>query len=441
MKLSKYIVALVLLISIQANAQVSNLSPYSRYGLGNLQLSASTQLQTMGHGVSTYADPFVINSDNPATYYLANKPVFDANFKASFVNLSSENGSIAKRNMSISGFRFMFPLLANKIGLSFGLTPYSSARYFVKDTKNDPSIGDVSYEYEGSGGINKVYLGIGAKVLGNDSLNVAIGANGIYMFGFSDKTRRALMPEGSSYFNVSSINKISISDFTSEASIIVNWQPKKSKFVSWRFGATLSLGGNMKGKQSELNQTFTYTSFRTQAFKDTLSFVDKGVGSISLPIRFNYGIGAFINKKLYVGLNYAYEDWSTYTATFNNVPLSYSELNASEAYSLSMEYTPQKSRMINNGFWKTVNYRMGARIEDSYLTLNNNHLTIQAVSAGFGFPLLRSKSLTTINVGVEVGARKGESAEFVNENFTNIYLGMTFVPNKIDRWFVKRKYD
>ena len=441
MKLTTYLVIAIQFIVGMAHAQVNSLSPYTRYALGDLQLSSSTQLQSMGHAFATYAEPFVINSDNPASYALAQKPVFDVGFKNAFLSYSNNNVTQTARGASLTGFRFLFPLKANKIGLSFGITPFSQSGYFISNTVNDPNIGDITYEYEGSGGINKVYLGVGAKVLGNDTLNVFVGANGMYLFGASSKIRRAILPTGNNNFNVSSINTLNISDVSAEGSVMVNWQPAKHKKTKYSFGTMVALGGDINGKQSELNRTYKETTFGTQSFKDTLSFVDQGKGSVNLPVRITTGASVMVNNKLFVGVNYSVADWSVYTETFNDKAVKYNELKSSSAISIGAEYTPQKVRLLSNQFWKSVNYRVGLRTEKNQLSINNDQLTVQAVSAGLGLPLLRSKSLTTFNIGAEVGTRKGNSANLVNENFVNIYLGMTFVPNKIDRWFVKRKYD
>lgn len=441
MKLTTYLVIAVQFIVGMAHAQVNSLSPYTRYALGDLQLSSSTQLQSMGHTFASYADPYVINSDNPASYALANKPVFDVGFKSSFLSYTGGGVTQTNQESSITGFRFMFPLAAGKAGMSMGLSPYSRSGYFISNTVNDPNIGDVTYEYEGSGGVNKVYFGIGAKVFGSDTLNVMVGANGMYLFGTSNKARRAILPTDENNFNISSINKLSLSDVSAEGSVMVNWQPVKHKKISYSFGVTAALGGDVSGKQSELNRTYKVTSFGTKSYKDTLSFVDQGKGSVTLPLRLTTGASAFINDKLFVGVNYSMADWSVYTETFNNKSKTYSELKSSSAISFGAEYTPQKTRLLSNQFWKSVNYRVGLRTEKSQLSINNDQLTVQSVSAGLGLPLLRSKSLTTFNIGAELGTRKGNSANLVSENFVNIYLGMTFVPNKIDRWFVKRKYD
>jgi len=441
MKLTTYLVIAIQFIVGMAHAQVNSLSPYTRYALGDLQLSSSTQLQTMGHVFATYADPYVINSDNPASYALVQKPVFDVGFKNSFLSYTGSGVTQTNKDAGITGFRFMFPLIAGKMGLSMGLSPYSSSGYFISNTVNDPNIGDITYEYEGSGGVNKVYLGIGGKVYGDDTLNIMVGANGVYLFGSSNKARRAILPTGQNNFNVSSINKLSLSDVSAEGSVLVNWQPVKHQKISYSFGTVAAIGGEIIGKQSELNRTYTTTSFGTRAYKDTLSFVDQGRGSVTLPLRLTTGVSAMISNKLFVGVNYSIADWSVYAETFNGKSETYNELKTSSAISFGAEFTPQKTRLLSNQFWKSVNYRIGLRTEKSQLSINNDQLSVQSVSAGFGLPLLRSKSLTTFNIGAELGIRKGNSANLVSENFVNIYLGMTFVPNKIDRWFVKRKYD
>lgn len=430
------------LMSLHAYAQVNGLSPYSRYGLGNTQLSASAQLQALSHGGVTYINPYAINSQQAASFAYVAKPIYDVSVAYNLLSLSNNNTSLTQRDFSFSGFRFLFPLVKDKAGLSMGLTPHYQSNYDINDTQNEPGIGDVLYEYQGEGGINKAYLGIGTKLIDNDTLQLAVGAKGLYYFGSSTKIRRALLPSGQNYFNVASTNQLSVSDLSLEGGVYISWTPGKARDLQFRLGSSVNLGGNLNARKTELNNTFSENGFGSTFIKDTLNFVANNSGQVRFPLELSTGVGVLIRNKWYVGLTHTVLDWTTYVEDFGEQQqTSFAELKAGNSYSLGIEYTPQPTRLLTNNFWKTVSYRLGMRIADDYIQVNDEPLKQQSLSLGLGLPLLKSRSLSSFNVGVEFGSRTGSGENLIAEDFVNIYLGMTFVPNKIDNWFIKRKYD
>ncbi len=69
--------AMVLLLSGNAIAQNTNVSPYSRYGLGDINPSTTIPQFSMGGLGTGYTDPTFINLSNPAGNAFLSKTTFD----------------------------------------------------------------------------------------------------------------------------------------------------------------------------------------------------------------------------------------------------------------------------------------------------------------------------------------------------------------------------
>ncbi|MEK7990029.1 MAG: hypothetical protein VSS52_003420, partial [Thiotrichaceae bacterium] len=152
---------------------------------------------------------------------------------------------------------------------------------------------------------------------------------------------------------------------------------------------------------------------------------------------FNYKIYNRNAKYMWiVGLDYEYFNWSK--LTMNNKSAN---LRDSKQYSFGLQFIPDASD--SRGFLKIIRYRVGVKYKDTRIALAGTQLADISGSAGFGIPLVRSKSVyptsSTIDIGVEVGSRGTIENGLLKEQYTNIYVGFSFSPNFWDRWFKKRK--
>jgi len=164
----KLLIAL-LCISTFVKAQLNVNSPYSRFGLGNIQHPASAfNIGMAGVGIS-YANPNSISTLNPSLLtYLAN-PTFELG--AQYVGLLSQEGELrnSSANFQFSYFNMAFPI-SPKYTFGFSLRPYSQVNFsntFSSQISTDAITTD---RHEGSGGINTVGFTNGYQIV-DDSLN------------------------------------------------------------------------------------------------------------------------------------------------------------------------------------------------------------------------------------------------------------------------------
>jgi hypothetical protein len=101
-------------------------------------------------------------------------------------------------------------------------------------------------------------------------------------------------------------------------------------------------------------------------------------------------------------------------------------------YSLGGFYIPNYNSFSK--YYEKIIYRAGLRYENTGLIINKTAVKEYAVTAGLGLPLIGVFS--NINIGVEYGQRGTTSANLVQENYTNITIGLSLN----DKWFQKRRY-
>ena len=189
--------SLLILLSVSVSAQTSSSSPYSRYGIGDLQFGGFTKNKGMG-GISLgYSPGYNLNISNPASYCSISLTTFETAVTLNQVQLKNSTKTQNINDASLSYFAFGFPVKSKKWGSCFGLLPYSNVGYSIKGEQINAN-GDVElHTYEGSGGLNQFFIGNSYSPFKNFS----IGANASYLFGIINEQRRIEFPRLAHYFN------------------------------------------------------------------------------------------------------------------------------------------------------------------------------------------------------------------------------------------------
>jgi len=420
-----------LLLGHAIKAQNISNSPYSRYGLGDLVDNNSAQSQAMGGVAHAFRSTTWINYTNPASYSGLELSTFQTGICLSLTEQQS-NSSIRKvKNGYLTTLAFGIPL-KKSWGLSFGLLPFSSIGYKFANTTQAPGGEGVSYIYNGSGGINRVYLGTGISPFKNfaDSSwlkGFSVGVNVSYLFGNMTYERRAIFDDGTNnlFYNLRDVDFYRVGDLDLDYGL----QYRTSVQDNWSFiaGLTLSTATKLSAEHSGLSQTYTLINDFENP-KDTIYSFENIKGDISLPTRLGFGIVANHSEKLMLGFDIKSQDWRKFTSFGVRDSLS-----NSNSISIGAQYIP--SPTSGRGFWKHVQYRAGVNYSTTYLKIRNTLLTQQSINFGAGFPII--KSLSTLNVAFQYGVRGSLENNLVKEKFYGFNLGLTFS----DKWFIKRKFD
>jgi hypothetical protein len=465
-------------ISTFSFAQILTSSPYSRYGLGELNTQTFATSAAMGGSFIAYHQdtiaPFFINTANPAGLAGIRLTTFELGGQAQFTKISSSSASINKKNINFSYGSVGFPLKRFGGG-AFGIMPYSTVGYKITSTQETTS-GTMNYVFQGDGGINKAFIGAGIKPLrrqaskfNNSDLadtlikyhqaakykrkklgkqllsELSVGATGNFLFGTINQTTDVIYPGSITYFNSKRQRSIQVSDFTFNGGLQTHFTIDSIKShgkhrilkqkIKIGFGVFVNTPMSISAKQNNIIYNYALDGFGIERPKDTILNSQNVRGTIKLPLEMGVGFSVKKGEKLTVLVDAATTKWSNfkYFDTPNN------DFKNSYRVSAGLNYVPNKLAYGSSNYVKRVQYRLGVSYSDGYLDLKNTPIANYFVSAGLGLPvgIGRFDDIAVVNISAQYGKTGSLSNNLLQENYVRIVLGFTF--NK--RWFIKYKYD
>ncbi len=442
------LVFLLVLITHLGFSQATNVSPYSRYALGDINPGWFAQNTAMGGATVGLVDSFQVNILNPASYCFTahQSPVLDVSMRGRFINMSTNASSTKANYFHMNNIVLALPL-SKRFGAAIGLTPFSTSGYNITFSQvNDAVGGTVNTFYQGQGGINRVFLGLAAMPVRTKTNMFSVGANFSYLFGDLQKTRKLTFPNETGLFNSKIINSVYASDLMVDAGAyyrnIIN--PRQQLSI----GFATSFGTSLNCNRSVLAHTMAPV---TEQFVDTVLYIESEKGSVFIPPRYNIGMsydfkgisGSKNNYKLTLSAQYNYQDWSKYSEDFPSSVYT-DTLNSTSGINFGVQYIPHVLGVGSGKVkpLKLINYRAGFYTSKNYLNIDNYSINNWGVTCGLGIPLWASSlSYSMVNLSFEYGQRGTTANNLMLEKYYGFHIGFAFCPSRVDRWFVKRKYD
>ncbi|MEP6845530.1 MAG: hypothetical protein ABI861_05985 [Panacibacter sp.] len=467
MRLTKVIVersvflSIGFMFSLHLSAQEN--SPFSRYGLGDLYPIQNIATRGMGGVSAGYSNEQALNTVNPASYS-ALKFIKYANgtngglitydlgisIDSRTLRSISLNETYKSTNFSPSYLQFGVPLSSKadarkrNVGLVFGLRPATRIHYNIQDSVAESAFIKQTL-YEGNGGLNQVFLGLGKRFN-----NLSIGVNAGYEFGRKDvNTRVLLLNDTVNYYKSNSSQNTTFWGLFLTPGISYNIKLNETKNPNnsyseayfLRVGASGTLAHSLKATTDTLRETFGYSSGGGTTPIDTVRSVTNVNGNIDVPLTYNAGF--LFSKKYMIGENAVATKWS--------VGADYSS-----GHWTDYRYYGEADRLINNWmlraggefvpsltssrFFSRSTYRLGLYTGKDYINADGNNYNVRAITFGFGFFVKKYTSYdnnsTFINTALEFGKR-GSNVNNVTENFFKLSVGLSLA----DLWFIRRKYD
>tara|TARA_B100000900_G_scaffold311142_1_gene269889 strand:- start:4642 stop:5946 length:1305 start_codon:yes stop_codon:yes gene_type:complete len=433
--IKKLLICVIIVISSIATAQESTSSPYSFYGLGSLKFKGTVENISMG-GISVYSDSIHINLRNPASYTGTNLAFYNNEARpvkfalgTSFSSTTIETSTASDRysNSAIDYLAVALPL--SKFGLGFGVLPYSSVGYNLQ-SRNENN--DLQYRYRGGGGINRAFMGLGYNV----SENLKIGLDTQYNFGNISNTSIAFGYNDFGellQFQSREVNRSYLGGFSFNFGTIFN--KKINNSLELTFAASYSPEASIASKNQSEFSTIVIDSDETEFIVDS-SIVDLesdnlAETSLVLPSKTNFGIGIGKPRKWFLGVDYTLLEASKFSNRFVDID----NIIFEDAMSLSIGgfFIPKYDSFGN--YWKRIVYRMGMRLEQTGLVINNESIEEFGISFGVGVPV--GRFFSNANLAFEWGQRGTTASNLVKETFFNINISLSLN----DRWFEKRKFN
>lgn len=454
-------------------AQNNTFSPYSRYGLGELNSPTFAHNAGMGGAyIALKPDsllPMFVNAGNPAAYSLIRWTTLEVG--GLFVNSSfkSSTSSLNKWGTNFAYGALGVPIRGNG-GACFGIMPYSHVGYDTKNTSTENGIGNVAYVYSGTGGLNKAFMGYGImpfnrslrkfrkkylnvpdslKTLRGSSYRLheninkvlsdfSIGFNVNYIFGSIDQTAQVQYPNSLLFNSTYRRRNVTLGDFTGNFGAqtaftidSVNHRALNEK-VKITLGYFMSLNNSLKVNYDAIAYNYILNGFGQQITRDTVIANHNQKGTIALPLEQGFGIGFKKGERINIVSDFAVTRWQDFK--FIDNPNS---LIQSYRVAVGANYVPEKFAAGSGAYFRRMNYRVGANYNSGFIKLNDTPISSVAITAGLGLPVGINQLTSMVNISVSYGKTGTLSNNLVKENFWRISFGFTFS----DRWFQKVRYD
>ncbi len=433
----------ILLLLGSATVSAQENSPFSRYGLGDLVPTQHVINRGMAGISSPYIDAQSINFSNPASYSGLKVVTFDVGVTIDNRTLKSANptGKFSSVNFLPSYIAMGLPINKKQnIGLVFGLKPVSRINYSIQEFKRLPGIDSSVALYEGNGGFNQLFIGLGKRW---GKLN--LGINTGYSFGRKETSTKIFIfnTDTSSFIPFSNSNTGTI---TTYGQFFLNgglqYDAVINPNITLRFGASATLKQSLKAKQDLLRETFQFDASGNALRLDSVFQVTEKAGTIKLPATYTAGVALqktltdrLGNKvdKATLAIEYESAQWSKYS--FYGQP---DKLINSWKFRVGGQFVPNPLSI--NSYWNRVTYRAGVNFGKDHINADGKELSLLGVTIGAGLPVRKWRSFdnqfTVINTAIEFGKR-GNSNNNITENYFRIAFGVSLS----DIWFIKRKYD
>jgi hypothetical protein len=455
---SKLTLIFFLFSFVTASAQEN--SPYSRYGMGDIYPSQNIVNRAMGGLTAAYTDLLgqSINFSNPASYAdfqrlpgLGGKVLYDIGLSIDSRSLKSK---LPLKNYSSANFipsyiSLGFPI-AKGLGGAFGLRPYSRINYSIIQNTRLAGIDSAQYKYDGSGGLNQAFLGVGKRWN-----NFSIGFNTGYFFGKKEtSTKLGIVNTNTTdtgytpfFYSSNSTTSTSFGKLFFSAGAMYDIQlksiPKTDKKLQenygLRLGATAMFRQKFKGSQNITRETFDYDAAGGTI---TIDSVYTSTGTrIDIEMPATYTIGAMLHKSFsgaggsfdswMIGAELETSKWSQFR--YGGLPdklTDYWQLRIGGQFLPSSTSTTLLGRSV---------FRFGVNFGKDYINADNNELKTFSGSFGIGVPIRPRGTytqVTNLNLALEAGKR-GSGVNNVTESYFRISAGFSLS----DIWFHKRKYD
>ena len=437
LKMKKIFISLAVLVaSLSAAAQeaFSAYSPYSLFGIGQLESVGDQNTAAMGGIGIGVRDAALINLLNPAAVTAREENAFMVDFGIKQTNVvfagADAEGQLArsaKNLFNIDHVVASFPIYKHS-AFKVGIMPFSSTGYaFTFHEYKDEvlaNLGDVQYFRAGQGGINQVFAGAGVTLFDKLSL----GADAIYYIGTIKRST-------STNFNTNDYQRTASRSWTVvprgfSAKLGLQYEQPLGETLSLTVGATYKLGSTIKGDYTDL------------AYASGGNYADTTINnsySVEYKIPQEIAAGFTLRKSgvWMLGFDYSRQDWTG--SVFDATPGVNFSTGVAQSFNAGFEIIP--NRYDVRYYLRTVTYRIGAYHKTQYIMIDGQQVTTNGVTLGFALPVYNRR--TSISFAVDLGQTNlaGVPSLTTPGNVRERYVKISMGLNLYDLWFQKVLYN
>jgi hypothetical protein len=408
-------------------AQAQSNSPYSRYGIGELQ--GQDNVANMGMAGVAMGDSSnnTINSANPASYTNLRFTALQFAINGVSNNLSFNNQSKRVGSFNISYINIGVPLNKNS-GLSFGLLPYSRVNYGIElEQKNAIDSASIFSQYVGLGSIQNVYAGYAYKYK-----NFSLGINANFIFGNYSNNTAKVMPSRPEVFLANYQKNKYVNGATFNIGGLYKINLPNNRILN--IGATYTPAANLNATRDELFLSSLDPSVTGTGFYDSVNYKTSEKGKIHLPSSTSIGLMLFNTKNTKFGADFTTSNWTQFR-DFGAID------SLGNSYKLKLGFTYLPTITTNSKLLNKLEYRAGFYTVNTNVKINGKTITDAGISIGAGLPLRgtrdQDRTFGEVNTALQIGSRGTTANGLIRDNYTRFSVGITLNAT----WFQKRRYD
>ena len=422
------IIVLLVYCSLTASSQLNTSSPYSRFGLGEMQKQGFIKSLSMGSTGLALRTNNQINYLNPASYTATDTMsfIFDFGLNTYRNYYISSDDKTSMGNINLHHIAIAFPV-TRWWKSSAGITPYTSVGYNIKESQNLQGIGAFNYYFTGNGGLNKLFVGNAVSFFNR----INIGFNMSYLFGYINYNRQMGLLSDNAAAIPSSENRMNIGGMMYHLGFQYSETIKEKYFIT--IGAIIENKSDLKTEGLFRNQLI-FPGNSAQINDSVIIFPSINIhtesltGKINLPRNVGVGLSLGIRNVLTLTGDYYMQDWSNTLILGKN-----DSLTNSGSMHLGAEFIPSTSML--RSYFSRIHYRVGGYQSNTYISIRGQQINDYGMTFGLGLPFRNTK--TSFNVGVILGQRGTLKNDLIKENYGIVHFGVSLH----DIWFRKRKYE
>lgn len=415
-------------VGMDAFAQADVDSPYSLFGVGQVRdKSMNVRLKGLGGTANAMFGGGMINAENPASYAKIDSLafLFDAGFYFKSSTFSTSFQSEKAGNASFDYVSMAFGLTP-WWKTALGVQPYSTSGYTMLVSAQNPEVGTTTTRFKGTGGMNQVFWGNAFK-LGN---HVSVGANIYYTFGNTQTETTLYFPDSAYYIGSRRSVDLMAGSFMFDYGALCDFDVADD--MRFSLGLTYTQKVNLKGEQTVFVRSIEEDiDTDVEYLIDTISYVTSE-SRTTMPQGFGVGVALQKGDRWAVGADFNWTQWSSFARQGANPTLQ-----DSWCVTAGAEFVPRHSSV--SGYFSRVAYRLGGFYEHGFINLpgnDGNNYSINKVGATAGMSLPLPKTLSKVNLALEVGQYGTREGGLIQERYAKVNVGVSVY----ERWFMKRKY-
>ncbi|MFT4155724.1 OmpP1/FadL family transporter [Parafilimonas sp.] len=407
----KLLLSAVMAIGSTAAFAQNVTSPYSIFGVGDIETKDFGRYFGMGSTSIALRSGSDFNFSNPASLTALDPKIMNFDFImrgriSNFRTPGQDTVSSASKDYAIRRISLAYKP-EKRWAFAFGLRPYSTVNYMLNTSS---TLGDNTSELEksvdGNGGIYQAFLSNGFAL----TKNLSVGLTTSVLFGSL---------ETNTTYTSSSIGlDVTRNEYDALHALMftggLQYVSKINNHISQQIGFTISNAAKLTGQYS--------TEYVTSD-----STISRGVDPakhITLPMQVGVGYALIFNDKLTASADYTYYNWS-------HKKLSYSNAYIDKAFRFSsgVEY----SFKTKAGLQSVEKYYLqaGFSCEQSYIRIQNSPLLDYSYSIGFGNRVTSglgyrlSNGWFGYNLGLEFGRKGSLGSNQIREDYVQFIVGLS----------------